>query len=85
MNIKHNTRKQGLAFHELVSGQLYTRIDMQAGRPRVYFTVADRPAHAGGTVPAENLVNMETGCLVGRVCASARFRHLPDATLDTGE
>lgn len=81
MNIKHNFRtRQGLAFHELTSGQLYLRVDMPSKRPLVYLAVAGRPT----PTQAENLVNMETGCLVGRVTEFARFVHLSDATLDTG-
>lgn len=81
MNIVHNLRpRRGLAFCDLTSGQLYLRIDIPSKRPLVYLAVAGRPQ----PLPAENLVNMETGCLVGRVAASARFVHLDNATLDTG-
>lgn len=81
MNIKHNHRlKDGLHFEDLVSGQAYLRVDMPNRTPLVYFAVSSRP----GPRAATDLVNMGTGCLVGRVCADARFKHLPDATLDTG-
>lgn len=81
MNIKHNTRcSVGLALGQLVAGELYLRVDVRPDRPMVYLAVASRP----GPTPATDLVNMKTGCLVGRVCADARFKHLPDATLDTG-
>lgn len=82
MNIKHNTRRrQWLALGQIKAGELYLRVDVRSDRPEVYLAVADLP----GPAPATNLVNIETGCLVGRVSSSARFRHLPDATLDTGE
>lgn len=81
MNIKHNHRlKDGLHFDDLVSGQAYLRVDMPSRTPLVYLAVAESPQPRKAT----NLVNIETGCLVGRVSSSARFKHLPDATLDTG-
>lgn len=82
MHIKHNLRlKDGLDLDDLVSGQVYLRVDIPALPPLVYLAVA------ASTQPrkATNLVNIKTGCLIGRVSSSARFRHLPDATLDTGE
>lgn len=82
MNVKHNQRViAGLQFCDLISGQAYIRIDIRSSRVPVYLATGESP----GPGKTTNLVNLETGCLVGRVSSGARFRHLPDATLDTGE
>lgn len=81
MHIKHNTRAcRGLSFSELRVGEVYVSL-ARSSRPNVYIACR-RPAQSCGDAP-DFLVNVTTGCMVVPA-DSVEFRHLPDATLDTG-
>lgn len=83
MNIKHNTRGGlGCTFEDMVVGEIYLSLNRCGPKPRIYMVCRHPGAPVGNK--ADFLVNLETGTQVApdhRV----RFRHLPDATLDTGE
>lgn len=80
MNLKHNTRHaKGLGFHELQRGEAYLSL-VRVGTPQVYIAVS-KP----GSSDVHALVNVSTGRLVTpSPDCSTRYRHLPDAFIDTG-
>lgn len=83
MNIKHNTQGgHGLQFPEMAVGETYISLNHNGRTPRIYIACrnAGRPV---GREP-DFLVNLATGTCV-TPGPDVRFRHLPDATLVTGE
>ena len=82
MHIKHNCKKVGLSFQELTTGETYLSLNGGCREPRVY--IACRRACADGGGPPDFLVNLRTGSTV-IPAHQIRYKHLPNATLDTGE
>ena len=84
MNIKHNTRAvAGLTFPELQVGEVYLSLSRATSKPRAYLACC-MPGHLRAGSAPDFLVNLETGCSV-QPSHQILYKHLPDATLDTGK
>lgn len=84
MNIQHNTsRSRGVPFgDQMIVGQVYLSL-APSSEPRVYLACTNPGQPALRKVAF--LVNLDTGCrVVPAVTSRYGYKHLPDATLDTG-
>lgn len=83
MNITHNqSRVRGIQLVDMQVGQVYLSL-APSPTPLLYMACCN-PGHPIGR-KVDFLVNLGTGCrVVPRAPHSYGFKHLPDATLDTG-
>jgi hypothetical protein len=83
MNLIHKSKSEGIPFDSLVVGQVYRDL-MPSSRLLVYMACTN-PGH-NGKPKVDFLLNMETGCrVVPSITRQYGFKHLPNATLNTGE